>query len=73
MLPWLAAAIRSGIACASAPMITSTTRVLASTLPAATAAGKRALTKQPAGACRLMLRNTPAQAGVWGGMRQRNT
>ena len=37
-MPWLAAGICAGIACDRAPMTTSTTRLLVSTLPAATAA-----------------------------------
>jgi len=45
IVPWLAAGMRSGNACASAPSTTSTMRWLVSMLPTATAAGKSGLSK----------------------------
>ena len=42
-MPWLAAATWSGTAVTRAPSTTSTIRLLVSTLPAATAAGRRHL------------------------------
>jgi len=73
MLPWLAAGMASGRAWASAPHRASTMRVLVSTLPAATAAGRRACTSEPSGARMRMGRKAPQAAGVPSGMRQRKT
>ena len=71
MVPWLAAGISPGNAWARAPSTTSTIRELVSTLPAATAPGRRALTRLPAGADSAIGRNRPAQDGASSGSRQR--
>jgi hypothetical protein len=48
-------------------------RVLVSTLPAATAAGALGVEQRTFGGVQRIGRNAPAQAGVWGGIRQRST
>src|SRR6266849_6415081 len=73
MVPQLAAGMRSGAACARAPKITSVMRWDVSTLPAAIAAGGRALTMLPSGATIRIGREMPEVNGISSGTRQRNT
>jgi hypothetical protein len=73
IVPWLAAGMRSGSACASAPSTTSTMRCEVSTLPAATAAGDCALTRQSAGASTVTGAKQPAFMGTSSSTRQRTT
>ena len=72
-MPELAAGIRSGAACASAPSSTSVIRCEVSTLPAAMAAGGPALTMVRSGATTRMGRSRPALYGTSSAIRQRNT
>src|SRR5919201_4923788 len=71
MVPWPAAATRSGQAWARAPKQTSATRWLTSTLPAPTAAGGRAATTVPAGATIDTGRIAPPLAGIVGSVADR--
>ena len=73
MVPWLAAGMRSGSACASAPSTTSTMRCEVSTLPAATAAGGAALTSEFSGARTWTGAKQPAFMGTSSSIRQRTT
>ena len=64
MVPALAAGTRSGTAFASARISTSTIRCEVSTFPPATAAGGRAFTIEPSGACSVSARRIPSVAGA---------
>ena len=70
MVPALAAGMRSGSACASAPSTTSTMRCEVSTLPAATARGGRALTIDALGRDHLERLESPSLVGASSGQQQ---
>ena len=72
MVPELAAGIRSGAACASAPSTTSVMRCEVSTFPAAIAAGGPAFTTVRSGAITRMGRSRPALYGTSSAIRHRN-
>ena len=63
----------TGTARPNARKSTSTIRLEVSTLPAATAAGGSALTRQPSGARTVTGASAPAEAGTSGSVRQRTT
>ena len=71
IVPWPWAG--TGIACENASKTTSVIRLDVSVFPAATAAGERALTRQPSGARTVTGTNAPPEAGRSGAVRQRTT
>jgi hypothetical protein len=71
IVPWPCAG--TGSARPKAARTTSTIRLEVSVLPAATAAGERAFTRQPSGAVTRTGANAPAEAGASGSVRQRTT
>src|SRR6266511_3861325 len=72
IVPWPAAGTRGRHGSARAPRHTSATRWLTSTLPAPTAAGGNAATKDPGGATTVTGRIAPPLAGMVGSTAERS-
>jgi hypothetical protein len=72
IVPPLHAGTRPGAASASACSTTSALRVLVSTLPPETAAGRRGLSRHPSGANTSTGRKQPSFIGIVGSVTARN-